>query len=221
MLYLIAKWLSRAILYVAGWKLVMEEDKERLQSHNKVVYIFPHTSLWDFVIGVLYLFAHPGLLDDGYFIMKPQPFEKWYGGILKRARFIPATRREESGKGFVEKTAAILSSKDKAYVFISPEGTRVANEWKTGFYYLAREMDAKIGIVGLDYELQEFVITTIYDLEDYSSYEEMKEVLMKDMSSIVPLYPSSSGCMVRQYTTTRLINMRKFVSQLPYITFFT
>ena len=218
MFYLLAKWISRAILYMSGWKLIMEKDKKRLQSHNKVVYIFPHTSVWEFVIGVLYLFAHPGLLDDGYFVMKPQPFKKWYGGILKKARFIPATRREESGKGFVNKTATMLASKEKAYVFISPEGTRVANDWKTGFYYLAQEMNAKIGIVGLDYELQEFVIKNVYDLEKYSSYEEMKKVLMKDMSSIVPLYPSSSGSMVREYTTTRLINMRNFFHSFHTIT---
>jgi len=72
----------------------MEKDKKRLQSHNKVVYIFPHTSVWEFVIGVLYLFAHPGLLDDGYFVMKPQPFREmvWrntqkgtvYSGYSKR-----------------------------------------------------------------------------------------------------------------------------------------
>lgn len=217
LIFIPARYISRAILYIMGWRLVTEEEKQQLQSHDKVVYIYPHTSLWEFVIGVLYIFAQPDLLSDGYFVMKPQPFEKWYGAILKKGRFIPATRREESGKGFVSKTAALVALKSKAYVFISPEGTRAANEWKTGFYHLAQEMNAKVGIIGLDYELQEPSIKKLYDPQDYSSFEEFKEALMKDMSSIVPLYPSSSGSPVRKYTTTRLINIKRVVSQFPYI----
>lgn len=211
------KWFARCILFIMGWRLVTEEEKERLHSKDKVVYIYPHTSIWDFVIGVLYMFAQPNLLENGYFVMKPQPFDKWYGKILRKGRFIPATKREESGEGFVTKTAKYLSTKDKVYLFISPEGTRVANDWKTGFYYLAREMKAKIGIAGLDYELQEPVVKNTYDPEYYNSYDELKEVLMEEMKSIVPLYPSSSGSPVRKYMIAKLINKHNVVSKLSSI----
>jgi len=211
------KWMARFILFIAGWRLFSQEEKRKLHSEDKAVYIYPHTSIWDFVVGVLYMFAQPDILKDGYFVMKPQPFEKWYGFILRKGRFIPATRREESGEGFVTKTVKYLSIKDKAYLFISPEGTRVANDWKTGFFYLAQEMNVKIGIVGLDYELQEPVVKNLHDYDDYESYDELKKVLMADMESIVPLYPSSSGSPVRKYIITKLINKHTVASKLSCI----
>ena len=211
------QWAARSILYFTGWRLVSKEEKERVFSKAKVVYIYPHTSTWHFIIGVLYMFAQPDLSRNGYFVMKPQPFDKWYGGILRKGRFIPATKRQDAGEGFVTTTANLLSTFDKAHLFISPEGTRVANKWRSGFYYIAKGMNAKIGIVGLDYELQELSFKNTFDPQDYSSYEELKEVLMKEMENIVPLYPSSSETSVRKYMRTKLINTQKLISRVAYM----
>ena len=175
---------------------------------------------------MLYTFAHPEAFEHSWALMKPQPF-RYVGRFLRWYGFLPATKRGSKGEGFVEKTARFLKPKDQFNLFISPEGTRTASPWKSGYYYLARALDANIGVFGFDYEKMSPVLKDVINLSKFhlawSNYDgddprrDIEAVLQETMWDIVPLYPSSSFTPVRAYKITKWINTQKLTILFPYI----
>lgn len=121
--------LSRWILRLFGWKVVGE-----VPDISKFVVIgAPHTSNWDFPIGLLAarvlgiriswigkagLFRHPW-----------GPLMQWLGGI--------PTQRTGS-EGLVALMAERFAEADRLVLVIAPEGTRKAAPfWRSGFYRIA------------------------------------------------------------------------------------
>lgn len=217
--------LAQILLYILGWKFLSSQQIKTLTSKTKTIYVYPHTSHWDFIIGILYSFAQPEAFICSWGVMKPQPF-RYFGKFLRGCGFIPATRREDNSQGFVATTTKQFKNKLAFNIFISPEGTRVANPWRSGYYHLAREMDADICVAGLDYETHCFLFKTKRHPLDYKFEEHMlgidsqhkvEGMLKEDMESIIPLYPSSSFSCVRAYTTTSWINRQRFVVRMSYI----
>ncbi len=98
-----------------------------------VIIVAPHTTYWDFVLGMVAMFAL-GLRVSWlgkHTVFRP-PFGRlfrWLGGI--------AVDRS-SRTGVVEQMVAELRSRDELILGLAPEGTRrrVAR-WKTGFYFIA------------------------------------------------------------------------------------
>lgn len=216
---------AQLLLYILGWKLLNLEQIKILTSKTKTIYVYPHTSNWDFIIGLLYTFAQPQAFTTSWGVMKPQPF-RYFGKFLRGRGFIPATRREDNGQGFVAATTKQFKDKSAFNIFISPEGTRVTNPWRSGYYHLAREMNADICVAGLDYEEQRFVIKNRHNLFVYKSEQplagmnsqhKLEGIFKEDMKSIVPLYPSSSFICVKAYKTTSWINMQKFIVRMSFI----
>ena len=169
---------------------------------------------------MLYTFAHPEAFEHSWATMKPQPFY-YFGWMLRWYGFLPATKRESKGEGFVENTARFLKPKDRFNLFISPEGTRTASPWKSGYYHLAKALDADIAVFGLDYEKMIPVLKNDVNLSDVpygdDSRIKLEAVLQETMWDIVPLYPSSSSTPVRAYKITKWINTQKLTMLVPYI----
>lgn len=217
--------IAQTLLYMLGWKFLSSQQIKTLTSKTKTIYVYPHTSNWDFIIGLLYSFAQPEAFTTSWGVMKPQPF-RYFGKFLRGRGFIPATRREDNGQGFVAATTKQFKDKSVFNIFISPEGTRVSNPWRSGYYHLAQEMNADICVAGLDYENQCFVIKTrrnpfAYKLEEQltgmDSRRKLEGMLKEDMKTIVPLYPSSSFICVKAYKTTSWINRHQFLVTISYI----
>src|SRR5512140_3135224 len=112
-----------------------------------VVIFYPHTSNWDFVIGVLaYLSAGWPVRwcgKDSLFV--------WPLGILMRALGgIAVNRRERTG--FVGQFKREFERADKLHLAIAPEGTRARTDhWKSGFYHLALATGVPVGLAYIDY----------------------------------------------------------------------
>jgi len=132
------------MMTIMGWKF-----EGALPDEPKFVMIIaPHTSNWDFIVG---LWAYFSLSFRGSFLGKHTIFRwplgvfmRWLGGIPVE-RSISRDRVSESVHAF--------ESSDKLILIIAPEGTRkFVPEWKTGFYHVANNANVPIVPVVFDFE---------------------------------------------------------------------
>ncbi len=127
-------WLG---LRLAGWKV-----KGRPPTTQKYVVIaYPHTSNWDFPLGVavsiIYRIKVYWLGKDSLFKGLAGPLMKWLGGI-------PINR--SVAHDVVQQTIDRFNQSEQMVIALAPEGTRAqVQKWKTGFYHIA--VGAKVPIV--------------------------------------------------------------------------
>ena len=116
-----------------------------------VIVFYPHTSNWDFPIG---LCAKWIVGINFRWVGKDSLFATPLAGTFRRWGGIPVNRRESTG--FVGQMRAALDAHDDFRLVITPEGTRsrVAH-WKSGFWHLAREAHVPIGLGFIDYARRE------------------------------------------------------------------
>ncbi len=113
-----------------------------------VVIIAPHTSNWDFVLG---LAAALALDVDAHWIGKHTIFRWPFGGLMRRLGGIPVNRQATSG--FVEQVVERFNESDQLVLGIAPEGTRrKVQRWKSGFYHIAAGAKIPIVCAYLDYQ---------------------------------------------------------------------
>ena len=108
----------------------------------------PHTSNWDFYIGMLGFWA---LGIKAKVLIKKEAFKPGISFILKKLGGIPVDRSKKTN--LVEKAAKMFEEQDDLIILFTPEGTRSYNEnWKKGFYHLAVEANVPIIAGYLDYD---------------------------------------------------------------------
>jgi 1-acyl-sn-glycerol-3-phosphate acyltransferase len=112
-----------------------------------VVIIAPHTSNWDFCIGLMAMF---GMGMRGTFLGKHTLF-RWPVGIVMRwLGGVPVIR--SSSHNVVDQTVAYFRTRERMVLALSPEGTRKKlPAWKTGFYYVAKGAGVPIVPVSFDF----------------------------------------------------------------------
>lgn len=134
--------LGRAALHALGWRI-----EGALPDLPKLVAIVaPHTSNWDFVVGVAALFTLGVdvrfLGKDALFRWPLAPMMRWLGGI-------PVER--STSHDVVEQTVAQFARRERMILALTPEGTRRKVErWRTGFYYIA--LGAHVPIVPIAFD---------------------------------------------------------------------
>ena len=132
------------LLALFGWRVEYTPPP----AQKGVVIIYPHTSNWDFVLGV----AARMVLDMrmpwvGKHTLFRWPFAwfmRWLGGV-------PVDRR--SAHGAVEQLQREYDRYDQMFITMTPEGTRSRSEyWKTGFYHLAHGLKLPLGLATFNYQ---------------------------------------------------------------------
>jgi len=142
------KLFGKLLLKLMGWKIVGEFPK----NIKKSITIFaPHTSTWDAIIGKIYLVA----IGLKYHVMvKHELFRFPLGIIMRMVRAIPIDRSKGSNITF--QVANIIESKDEVHILLFPEGTRdKVDNWKKGFYLMAKRAEVPIVVGYLDYAKKE------------------------------------------------------------------
>lgn len=135
--------LALGLLALVGWKTVLVWPPEP----KGVIVVYPHTSNWDFVIGLLFRIGH-GLPVS--WIGKVEMFPRPFRGILQRVGGIPVDRRRAAG--FVPALLEEFRRRDWMWLAITPEGTRSYTEHlRLGFYQLAVGGDLPIALGYIDY----------------------------------------------------------------------
>lgn len=129
--------IGRFTLGLLGWRI--EGNVPDLP--KMLVIAAPHSSNWDFVIGMAVMFA---MRLDGRFLGKAELF-RWPLGVLMR--YLGGTPVDRaSPTGVVAGTITRIRTSPGFILAMSPEGTRnPVTRWKNGFYRIAQ--GANIAIV--------------------------------------------------------------------------
>lgn len=113
-----------------------------------IICLAPHTSNWDFIIGLLYSRAE-GLKSN--FLMKKEWFFWPLGCFFRKIGGIPVWRSKHTN--MTDNLAKTAAESATFQLCITPEGTRSATaEWKKGFYYIAAKANMPILLYGIDYK---------------------------------------------------------------------
>lgn len=119
-----------------------------------VIIVAPHTSNWDFFVG---LCCDLALDMDASWLAKHTIFRGPFGPLLKSLGGIPVVR--SASHNVVAQVAAEFARRDQLVLGITPEGTRKkVQAWKSGYWHIARAAGVPILPVGLDYARRSAVI---------------------------------------------------------------
>lgn len=112
-----------------------------------VVSAAPHTSNWDFVVGMGTMFALDLRLN---FLGKHTIFLPPFGAIVRWMGGIPVDRT--SSHGVVGDAVQAFAANERLMLAIAPEGTRkrVAH-FKSGFLHIAREANVPLLLAAFDW----------------------------------------------------------------------
>lgn len=148
---------------VLGWRLVGNVTMSKDTIKKAVIIGAPHTSWHDFYIGVL---MRKVIDIQSNFIAKKELFKWPIKYYFKAIGGEPLDRRP--GQNKVEAIARLFERKEEFRLALSPEGTRKkVDEWKTGFYYIAKKANVPIIMFTLDFENKQNKISEpFYPTED-------------------------------------------------------
>lgn len=134
----VASWLFRAM----GWRF----EGAMPELPQCVLIVAPHTSNWDFPVGIVAKFAigfrATFLAKHTLFAWPMGPILRWLGGE-------PVDRTARHG--VVSQVLARFQAEPQYILVIAPEGTRKAAPWKLGFYHIARGANVPILPVAFDW----------------------------------------------------------------------
>ncbi len=140
----LALWALRRL----GWTL----DFSGLPGPQGVMVVYPHTSNFDFPIGLLAKWAM-GLQvnfwgkDALFRIPLFGAWMKWLGGVPVN-RSAPGGLVEQS----VEHLRGCRQAQTLAWLVVAPEGTRrLTSGWRSGFYRVAHQADVPLGLATIDF----------------------------------------------------------------------
>ncbi len=137
-------WLSNQILRLLGWRI---EGDVPADLKKYVMIAAPHTSWWDFPLGLLIRSAKKLKIKylGKHTLFKP-PFGfffRWTGGIP-----VDRTSRQHT----VESLARAFNERDEMAIVIAPEGTRKkVDRFKSGFYHIARAANVPVVMITFDF----------------------------------------------------------------------
>ncbi len=165
---------GRAVLRIRGWRF----EGVVPNVPKAVIIVVPHTSNWDFVVGVAALFAM-GLRAS--FLGKHTLFKWPLGPLMRWLGGVPVDRR--TARGVVDETVNLFTLTGQLILGVSPEGTRSSvDRWKTGFYYVALKAGVPIVPVAFDYPRR--VIRFGEQLDPTGDIKEDFQVLQEFFSGI-------------------------------------
>ncbi len=135
--------IARALFRAIGWRF----EGEIPDTPKLVAIVAPHTSNWDFVVGLIAKWA---LELDASWLGKHTLFVPPFGALFRRLGGIPVDR--SSSHDVVAATVAAFAAHERLLLAIAPEGTRKqVARWKTGFYHIAVGADVPILLVAFDW----------------------------------------------------------------------
>jgi len=150
---------SRLALRLLGW-LGWRLDLPPLPARKLVLVFYPHTSNWDFPLGLLARFGSGWPVS---WVGKHTLFAGPWRRLMVRWGGIPVDRT--SAGDFVGQMVALFQSREVLVLAMSPEGTRRhVDTLKSGFYRIARAADVPVALGYLDYATRTLGIADVISL---------------------------------------------------------
>ena len=140
--------IGQILQYLSGWKI-----EGTLPNINKIVVVCaPHTSNWDFIIGMMMVLSIDIRVN---FLAKKSIFVPIFKIILNKLGGIPVDR--ENPELLVERIGDTAKNNKGFLIAVTPEGTRKkVIKWKTGFLRIAKISNSIIIPLGIDYPSKTF-----------------------------------------------------------------
>ena len=155
MFYLLSKLI---VINILGWKVVGSFTK----LPKVVVAVYPHTSNYDFALAIM---IRTYIKEEINYVGKKELFNPLTAWFFKGLGGAPLNRK--GNQNIVEGIVDVYKSKEKFRLAIAPEGTRnLVDEWKTGFYYIAKGAEVPIQLIGFDYPRREVVFYPLFTPTD-------------------------------------------------------
>lgn len=139
-------WITPAIgmvlMRLFGWRATGEFPNIR----KVMVAVAPHTSNWDFTVGVMIMWALDLRLN---FFGKHTLFKGMFGKWMRSIGGIPVDR--DSAHGLVGEAVNAFNERETLWFAIAPEGTRKKVErFKSGFMHIATQANVPVLLVSFD-----------------------------------------------------------------------
>lgn len=176
------QWLGCKVLQFMGWTFEGEYPP-----HKKfVAAVAPHTSNWDFVIGMASVFALRLKLS---FFGKHSIFIWPFAGLLKKFGGIPIERSRSHG--LVAQLAEKFEQSEYLMLAMAPEGTRSkVEQWKSGFLQIANQANVPLLLIYFDFKRKVVGFGPCYPVSDDLDVEMQK---VRDFyANVTAKYPKKS-----------------------------
>ncbi|SMD37811.1 1-acyl-sn-glycerol-3-phosphate acyltransferases [Reichenbachiella faecimaris] len=152
-------------LKILGWEIKGDIPKT---TKKCVIAIAPHTSNWDFFIGII---VRPIKNLRSSFLVKKELYKfPPLGWLLTYMGGIPVDRGRNSSN-LMDQVLRIFKEREVMRLAITPEGTRSkVSEWKTGFYRIA--MATNVPIVPCSFDFKNRVVHFMEEFHPTGNMEE-------------------------------------------------
>lgn len=192
------KALGRTMMALTGWRF--EGTLPDLAKF--VIVVVPHTSNWDFVFGV---YAKLALALEVTWIGKHTLFRWPLGAVFRRLGGVPVIR--DKAHDVVSQVVAEFNARDRMVFALAPEGTRSrVDEWRSGYWHIARQAQVPIVPVGLDYRKRAIVIGEPLTTGD--TLEADEQLLRQFFSQIQPRVPAGYSPIGKEKHEKRIANTK-------------
>lgn len=148
------------MLALLGWHI----EFAGLPAARGIMIVYPHTSNWDFPIGLLARWSIGFPLHWlGKETLFRGPFGALSGPLLRALGGEPIERGNATGA--IERLAARIRSASSYWLAMAPEGTRdYRDKWRSGFYHIALTAQVPLLAVSFDYGSRTVCATTVVHL---------------------------------------------------------
>lgn len=173
-------WFARTLLRAFGWRVAFDG----LPEPKGIIVAYPHTSNWDFVIGLLVIWA----IDlPVRWVGKESLFRGFTGAtlgrLMRRWGGRPVDRHHASGA--VDQLAELMRGEPWFWLALSCEGTRQYTDYvRSGFYHLALKLDVPVGLAFFDYPTRTVGVTR---------FERMTGDVERDLAMLRAYYADKKG----------------------------
>ncbi|XQW86084.1 1-acyl-sn-glycerol-3-phosphate acyltransferase [Thalassotalea piscium] len=141
---------STKLLHWLGWKI----EGQLPNRHQFIIAVAPHTSNWDFFLGILVMFK---LQLNIKFLGKHSIFVWPVKGLLTSLGGIPVNRGHRHG--VVGQMVEYFEQKEPLVLALAPEGTRSkVPQWKTGFLQIAFQAKVPVVPIAFDFATKKIII---------------------------------------------------------------
>ena len=131
------------ILKMLGWTIHVDMPEVK----KFVAIAAPHTSNWDFLLGIL---AAKAISLKVHWLGKHSVFRWPFGWFFRTIGGIPVRRDVE--QNYIQQMKELFDSSERFVLALAPEGTRSKTDhWKTGFYYIAHAAGVPVVMAYLDF----------------------------------------------------------------------
>jgi len=155
---------------IFGWKDPIYKNIPK----EPCVLVIGHSSYWDIFIIMIYIYCTG--LKNIFCLVRPD-LANWYAKpiqLLVNMIYAPNNNKKNNNAmhSIVEQFKSLPSGEENPrMLLLSPKGTIIKREWRSGFYYIAKELNVPIYPVFIDFSNREIsfgnpINPNIYPLED-------------------------------------------------------